>query len=62
MRRFTQKVVTVGIITDPVGVVKSPGPISRATGVGFRVKKLRNQKGNKARRQKGGENRANKIE
>ena len=53
---------SVGIITDPVGAVKSPGSISRATGVGFRVKKLRNQKGNKARRQKGGENRANKIE
>nr|DAL98701.1 MAG TPA: hypothetical protein [Caudoviricetes sp.] len=30
--------------------------------MGFRVKKLRNQKGNKARRQKGGEKCANKIE
>nr|DAF87602.1 MAG TPA: hypothetical protein [Siphoviridae sp. ctkkB9] len=51
MQRFTQKAATVGIITDPVGAVKSPGPISRATGVGFRVKKLRIQKGNKTRRQ-----------
>ena len=44
------------------GRYKSLKQDGKPTGVGFRVKKLRIQKGNKARRQKGGENRANKIE
>lgn len=45
-----------------VGGSKSLVDMFRATGGGFRVKKLRIQKGNKARRQKGGEKCANKIE
>ncbi|EJW90832.1 hypothetical protein EVA_21060, partial [gut metagenome] len=38
-------VVIVGIISDPVGAVKSPGPLSCATGVGSRVQKSTIQKG-----------------
>ena len=35
-----------GRISDPVGVVKSPGPLFRATGLGSHARKRRNQKGN----------------